>query len=98
MAKIYQVTGKTLSQRQELSEALRLNKFLLPARLELAQLLLKSKDASIALQLLTDEAPESQKLQLPVIEARNWTLWSLGDMGGLRKSLDAALRTARTPD
>jgi tetratricopeptide (TPR) repeat protein len=97
MARIHQGRGESLSQRQELSEALRLNQYLLPARLELAQLFLKTNSASAALQVLND-TPDSQKLQLPVVEARHWALWSLGDMSELRKSLDAALRVGRTPD
>lgn len=99
LAKIQGKRGQELMQRQELSEALRLNKFLLPARLDLVQLLTKTKHTSAALQLLDDkELPNSQKLLLPVLEARCWTLWAMDDMSELRKSLDAALRVGRTPD
>jgi tetratricopeptide (TPR) repeat protein len=99
MAKIHEIRGQELMQRQELSEALRLNKFLLPARLDLVQVLTKAKNTSAALHLLDDkELPDSQKLLLPVLEARSWTLWTMGDMSELRKSLDAALRAGRTPD
>jgi tetratricopeptide (TPR) repeat protein len=97
LAKVHQRRGETLLQRQQLSDALRFNKYLLPARLELAQLLLSTNTASEALQVL-GETPESQKNQLAVLVELNWTLWRLGDMPRMRKGIDEALQLARTPD
>lgn len=97
LAKLHQKRGGILLARQELSETLRLNSFIFPARLDLARLLLASKAFKAALETL-DSAPNPQKASLPFIVERNWVLWAAGDMNQFRRGIDSGLSRARTPD
>jgi tetratricopeptide (TPR) repeat protein len=97
MARLRQAQGRPLMQRQELSEALRLNPAILQIRLELAQLLLQTNGAKTALETL-DQALPSQRRSLPVVVARNWALWALGDLAQFRKGIDQGLAIQRLPD
>jgi len=99
MAKIHEDQGQTLPARQELTESLRLDPRMLPVRLELAELLLKTNAAAAALQLMeAKDFPESQQHLLPAIVERNWALWATGNMAELRKGIDQGLSQARVPD
>lgn len=95
-AKLSQARGNVLIYRQELAEALRLNPALIAVRLELAQNLLQANAGRDALDLL-NEAPASQKQLVPIIEARNWAEWSLGNLPEMRKGIDQGLASQRTP-
>ncbi len=95
-AKLKQAVGNTLIYRQELAEALRLNPALIAVRLELAQNFLQANAGRPALDLL-NEAPESQKQLIPIIEERNWAQWSLGNLQEMRKGMDQGLTAERTP-
>jgi tetratricopeptide (TPR) repeat protein len=96
LSKIQQARGYRQSERQELTDALQINPDLLAVRLALAEnLALQSpKDA---LELL-DKAPRRQSREVPLIVARNSCLLALGRNEEARKSLDAALMRARTPE
>jgi tetratricopeptide (TPR) repeat protein len=96
-ATLREARGEMLIARQELTEALRLNPFLLQVRIELMQMLLAANAAKTALAV-ADGAPESQQRLTPVISSRNWTLWALGDMTAFRKGVDLGLAQIRTPD
>ncbi len=97
LARLNLMRGMPLIYRQELTEALRLNPDLLPVRIELAQNLLNANAASTALDVL-DHAPAYQKTALPLIVARNWALWTSGDLTEMRKGIDQGLAVARTAD
>ena len=97
VARLQQVRGAMLTYRQELSEALQLNPYLLPVRLELSQSLLSSSNAKAALDLL-NSAPESQRGSLPVLIQRNWAYWALGNMTAMRHGIDQGLALAETSD
>jgi putative PEP-CTERM system TPR-repeat lipoprotein len=97
LAALYEARGAPLSERQELSEALRLNSGLLPVRLNLARLLISSKAPDAALDTL-DKAFDFQKRALPFIVQRNWALLALGRKEELRKGVDLGLAASRTPD
>jgi tetratricopeptide (TPR) repeat protein len=97
VAKLNRARGKTLIYRQELSQALKLNQYLLPVRLESAQELIASNNGKAALDLL-DQAPEFQRTSMDVLVTRNWALWALGDMPGMRKGIDRGLAQGRSPD
>jgi tetratricopeptide (TPR) repeat protein len=97
LAKIRQLQGSALTQRQELGEAIRLNPYLLTARIELAQLLLQANDRKAALGLL-DEVPNAQKNVPGLLVLRNWALWMSNDMAELRKGIDRGLAMQRSPD
>jgi len=97
LAKLHQAKGDTLTYRQELSQALQLNRNLQPIRVELAQNLINSKQPKAALDVL-DEAPEAQKASTPILVQRNWALWALGDMAEMRKGIDRGLAQQRSAD
>jgi tetratricopeptide (TPR) repeat protein len=95
MAALHKARGATLLQRQELNQALQLNRAFLPARLELAKLLVS--DSKTALDLL-DKAPAGQQSPLPVIEQRNWILLAARQLAEARAGVDQGLAIARTAD
>lgn len=95
LARLNQAAGRLGEQRQSLYEALKLNPFLLPARLDLAQNLMQSRAFKVALDVL-DQAPESQRPQVQTM--RNWVLWSLGNTQEMRQKVNQELAGNRTPD
>ncbi len=97
LARLRQARGETLTYRQELSEALRLNPNLQQVRIELAQNLMSTNDARGALDLL-NSAPDAQKFALPILVQRNWALWALGDRAEMRNGIDRGLAQRRTTD
>ena len=97
IAKLHRAQGQELTYRQELSEALRLDPYMLSARLESAQALIAMNQAQSALALL-DQSPPSQKGSIPVIVERNWVLWALNDLPAMRNGIDQGLAVARTED
>jgi tetratricopeptide (TPR) repeat protein len=97
IAKLNQARGNMLIYRQELSQALRLNPFLLPVRLESARDLIASNSGTAALDLL-DQTPESQRGSASVLVVRNWALWSVGDMAQMRKGIDRGLALGKSAD
>lgn len=96
-ARLNLMRGKTLTYRQELSEVLRLNPRLLPARVELAEDLVNAKEAAAALALV-DSAPIDQRSSVPLLVQRNWALWTKGDLSEMRKGIDQGLSIAKTTD
>jgi putative PEP-CTERM system TPR-repeat lipoprotein len=96
IARLCQVRGEVQRQRAELNEALRLNPFLIQARLELASSMIREHAAKSALEVL-DAAPQSQKNLVAFIELRNWALLSLHELGEARKWVELGLASARTP-
>jgi Tfp pilus assembly protein PilF len=97
LARVHEHRGNVQSRRQELTEALRLKKEMLVARIELSGLLIGSKAAKSALELM-NQTPEWQKQNLEVRAHRNWALYALGDRDEMRKDVAEGLVAARTPD
>lgn len=97
LARLDQAQGRALNQRQELAEALRINPELAAARLDLARLLIASKGAAAALEIL-NLAPETQKRAIPFIVQSNWALMDLGRLDEARKGVAQGLQYAGTPD
>ncbi len=98
-ARVYRSHGEGALERQELGEALRLNKNLLGARLELAQSLLQQHDGKAALAVLdSKDVQEQQKRTLPVYVLHNYALLETGDYDDAKKYVDAALAQVKTPD
>jgi tetratricopeptide (TPR) repeat protein len=97
LATIRKVQGSSLTQRQELSDAIRLSPYLLKARIELAQLLLEIKDSNTAISIL-DEAPRGQKNLADVLVVRNWALWVGNNMAEFRNGVDRGLAMQRSPE
>lgn len=97
VAKLNQARGNDLIYREELSEALKLNPYLLTVRLEAAQDLISGGNAKTAIDVL-DQAPAFQRASVTLAVTRNWALWELGDLPAMRKGIDAALSRARSED
>ena len=95
LAKLDLAAGRPGEQRQALYEVLKINPFLLPARLDLAQNLMQSAAYKVALDVL-DQAPEAQRGQVQTM--RNWVLWTLGNTQEMRRGVDQAMQRNRTPD
>lgn len=97
LAAVDQAAGKPGLQKQELSQALQVNPNLLPARLQLAELLISSKGAKEARDLL-NEAPPAQKNDPKVLVHLNWADLALGDRAEARKGIDRLLAANRQPE
>jgi tetratricopeptide (TPR) repeat protein len=97
LSKVYQANGASLSQREELTEALRSDPNRLSVRVELTRLLVASRDAAAALQVMNN-TPEPQKKLVSTIEAHNWALLAVGDNTAARRGVDAGLAVARAPE
>jgi tetratricopeptide (TPR) repeat protein len=97
IARLNLVRGKTLTYRQELSEALRLNPKLLGVRVELAENLVNAKETGAALEVI-DRAPDDQRSALPLLIQRNWALWQTGNLAEMRKGIDQGLSVTRASD
>ncbi|HLY17512.1 MAG TPA: tetratricopeptide repeat protein, partial [Bryobacteraceae bacterium] len=97
LARMYRGQGRTLNARQELAEALRLDSGRISVRLDLARLLIESKAARAALEVL-GRAADSDKRTLAFIVESNWALLDLGRRDEARQGVAEGLRAARTPD
>ena len=98
-ANVYRTRGEHALERQELGEALRIDKNMLAARLELAQSLLQQNDGKAALAVLdSKEISDRQKASLPVFVLRISALLETKDYDTARRYVDAALAKVKTPD
>jgi Tfp pilus assembly protein PilF len=97
MARVHAARGNPGSAKQALAEAVRVGPNLLPPRLEYARLLRSAGSAKMALEIL-DQAPDWHKRNAAFVAERNWTLALLGKKDEMRSAVEAALRSARTPD
>ncbi len=97
LAKVGQGRANPTMQKRELEEVLRIDPSFLAARIDLARLLLTSRNAQPALTLL-DEAPENQMSAAPLILQRNWVLLALGKQTEARKGIDRVLTAGRFPE
>ncbi len=99
MSKVYAAENNTDRQKQELDESMRLDRDFLPARLEMAQVLLKNPDSQRAALDVLDEAPDALKKDPRLLSARTWALIALKDYQRAGESL-AASRAAvgETPE
>jgi len=98
LAKLNQARGATLTYRQELSETLQLDPYLLAVRLELARDLSTTPDGARAALDLLDAAPSSQKDSMGILVQRNWSLWAVGDLQAMRKGIDEGLAHSRSSE
>ena len=96
LAKLHQSRGEAGIYRKELLETMRLDPTLLGVRLEAAQGVLESNPRA-AMSIL-DEAPNAVKGAPEFLAVRNWAFWGLGDMAEMRKGIDRALMSRRTPE
>jgi tetratricopeptide (TPR) repeat protein len=97
LAKVYAARGALLSQRQEFTEALRINPSFLAARIDLAQTFIAAGDGKQALAVM-NATPEADRELLPVITARNWALIAAGEVGELRKGVEKLMALSTTSD
>lgn len=97
LASVDQALGKPEIRRQELAEAIRLDPNLLPARMQLAELLISNKGAKEARGLL-EETPPAQKNDPGVLVHTNWADIALGNRAEARKGVDRLLAANRQPE
>jgi tetratricopeptide (TPR) repeat protein len=97
MARLHQARGASLSYRQQLSEALRLNPYLLSARLEFVQQFITNKEYRAATDVL-NATPESQKQLTAIRVQQNWVLWAANNLTEMRKGIDTGLARERSVD
>lgn len=95
LAKLHEARGAAGRQRQELSEALRLNPNLLQARIELSRSLVSDNAGQAAVDVL-EAAPAGQKNLVAVAELRNWALLLQGKEAEAQKGVNQGLATVRT--
>ncbi len=97
LAILHGIRGSVLRQREEFSEAVRLDPRLLPARIALSRLLIFTSAYKAALDTM-DAAPEVQKHTLDAIVQRNWALLTNGSWAELRAGVDNGRKMGRIPD
>jgi tetratricopeptide (TPR) repeat protein len=86
MAQVKERKGEITAQKQNLGNALSLDRNLLAARFDLALLLAQSGARTSALQLI-DEAPKQQQATRRFVVCRNWVLVALQDWDGLAEGV-----------
>jgi tetratricopeptide (TPR) repeat protein len=95
-AQAHRLRGEAPSYRQELAETLRLAPTAMAVRIELAFSMMSGKSGS-ALEVL-DAAPKAQKSAVPFQAARNWALYTKGDLTEMRRGIDAGLALQRSSE
>ena len=97
LAVVEHAQGLESNARQELGEALKLDRRLVEARVALAASLVRANQPTAAVEVL-DDAPASQKGTLALIVERNWALLREGQVKQVRAVLDRVLPVANTPE
>jgi len=97
LSKVAQGREDTAIRKQELGQVLQLDPGFLDARIDLAELLLRTGGAQSSLQLL-DAAPQNQKGSVRIVVQRNWALLVLGQRADARKGIDQVLAVAKVPE
>lgn len=97
MAFVRRANGERATAKQHLADAVRLNPALLPARLELAAVLLRENSSKAALEAL-EQAPPAHRNDLRWITTRNWALIALRDFRAAREGVRTGLAMARTSE
>jgi len=97
LARVYGTKGNLPEEQQEFGEALRLNPAYVPARLALAQSLLRSNQAQSAVNLLND-CPKQQQHLPAIVTARAWALLASGETSEARVAIDPVLAAGRSPE
>ncbi len=97
LSRVYRERGLAELETQELREAVSASPELLPARIALAQVLLRSGEPRAALELM-NAAPGRQKNTAPALVERNWSLLALGQRAEAREGIDRALASSDSAD
>jgi tetratricopeptide (TPR) repeat protein len=97
LAIVEEAGGREESARQQLDEALKLDRHLLAARIEMAKNLMRANQAKAAVQVL-DAAPPSQKNAQAVVIEQNWALLQAGEIRAVRQILDQLLPANKMPE
>ncbi len=97
LSKVHEIRRESQMEKQELTEALRLDSSLLVARIQLAKWLISHNAAREARDVL-NEAPPSQRNNLEIRLHLNWAALALGDRIAARNGIDRALATSRDPE
>src|SRR5207244_3536653 len=97
LAQAHRRQGLVRSERQDLTEALRLEPSLLAARLSLARSFTSKRETKAALDVL-DETPPAQKNIAGVSVKRNWALLAAGNYQEARSRINELLKAIRLPE
>jgi Tfp pilus assembly protein PilF len=97
LARVYGTKGNLPGEQQEFGEALRLNSAYVPARLALAQSLLRSNQAQSAVNVLND-SPKAQRNLPAIVTERAWALLASGEAAEARVAIDPVLAATRSPE
>lgn len=88
--------GQLHSAQAEFIATLEHEPRMLGARIELCKLLIKRRQANLAVQY-ADQAPENQKTLLPLIVIRNWALIAVGKLPEAQLAVENALKNRQNP-
>lgn len=94
-ARIFAARGDKTRRGDLLNEALKADPNFLPARLELAEMMVASGNPAGAIELLDKAAPPSRNT-VEFLITRNSALISSGDYAAARKGVDAGLKSVHT--
>jgi len=97
LARVYETKRNIPKAQHEFGEALHLSPRYVPARVALAQLLMRTNQAQSALNLLNDCPQDQRRLQVIVIQ-RAWALLDTGGIDAARITIDPVLAVSRVPE
>ena len=97
LARVYAIRGNIPKEQHEFGEALRLSPRYIPARVALAQSLMRTNQAQSALNVLNDCPQDQRRMQVIVIQ-RAWALLDTGGIDAARMTIDPVLAVSRAPE
>jgi tetratricopeptide (TPR) repeat protein len=97
LARVYGIKRDVDQERQEFSVAIHRDPRYIPARVALAQLLMRTNQPQSALNVLNDCPQDQRRMQVIVIQ-RAWALLDTGGIDAARMTIDPVLAVSRTPE
>jgi tetratricopeptide (TPR) repeat protein len=96
LSKLHEMRGAVSNEKNELTEVLRLKPEFLPARVQLARVMMAAGTPQLALDLL--DSRKGEKDNLAVITQRSWALMALNRTAEARQDVDRGLAAFRSPE
>jgi tetratricopeptide (TPR) repeat protein len=97
LARVYGIKRDVDQERQEFSVATHRDPRYIPARVALAQLLMRTNQPQSALNVLNDCPQDQRRMQVIVIQ-RAWALLDTGGIDAARMTIDPVLAVSRAPE
>ena len=97
LSRVYRAQRLPLAERQELGEAIRIDKRMIAARVALAANLRESHNYTLALETI-DAVPQPYNRLRTVVVERNWILLSLKKIPELKQGIANGFRDGRLPE